>query len=52
MQEKINKKIRQKNEKENWERERERERERYPFLYGKNMQRMGESGKFIVRVCE
>ena len=25
MQEKINKKIRQKNEKENWERERERE---------------------------
>ena len=34
------------------ERERERERERYPFLYGKNMQRMGESSKFIVRVCE
>ena len=28
------------------------ERERYPFLYGKNMQRMGKSGKFIVRVCE
>ena len=48
MQEKINKKIRQKNEKENWERERERD----PFLYGKNMQRMGESGKFIVIVCE
>ena len=30
-------------------REREREREREPFLYGKNMHRMGESNKFIVR---
>ena len=31
------------------EREREREREREPLLYGKNMHRMGESDKFIVR---
>ena len=30
----------------------EREREREPFLYGKNMHRMGESGKFIVRWWE
>ena len=27
----------------------EREREREPFLYGKNMHRMGESDKFMVR---
>ena len=30
---------------------RERERER-TFLYWKNMQRMGESGKFIVKCWE
>ena len=36
-------------EKKNWEREREREREREPFLYRKNMHRMKESSKFIVR---
>ena len=34
-----------KNEKKNIERERERE----PFLYGKNMHRVGESDKFMVR---
>ena len=28
---------------------REREREREPFFYGKNMHRMGESEKFIVK---
>ena len=27
----------------------EREREREPFLYWKNMQRIGESGKFMVK---
>ena len=29
--------------------ERERERERESFFYGKNMHRMGESEKFIVK---
>ena len=29
--------------------EREREREKKHFLYGKNMHRMGENDKFIVR---
>ena len=37
-----------KNEKKKFERERERERNNL-FLYGKNMHRMGESEKFIVR---
>ena len=33
-------------------RERERERERGITFYGKNMQRMGESGKFILKGWE
>ena len=45
---KIKKKINK-----NWKkREREREREREPFLYEKNMHRMGENDKFIVRWWE
>ena len=36
-------------EKKNWEREREREREREPFLYRKNMYKIEESDKFIIR---
>ena len=31
------------------EREREREREREPFLYRKNMPRMEESDKFLIK---
>ena len=37
--------------KKNFER-REREREREPFLCWKNMQRMGESGKFMIKGWE
>ena len=32
-----------------WKKKIEREREREPFLYRKNMHRMKESSKFIVR---
>ena len=48
IQGKLNKKNPTKNEKEI---ERDRERE-ITFLYGKNMYKMGETGKFIVRLWE
>ena len=48
IQGKLNKKNPTKNEKEI---ERDRERE-ITFLYGKNMHKMGETSKFIVRLWE